>query len=117
MVSARRGNTKLGCLISLLLGVTVVYFGVGIGEVYLRSYRFQDEMRQQARFATQIPDSTIRGRLRQVADSLGLPDEAGTVRIRRTPRGIDISAEYSENLELPGFVRSVRFAPTASAAF
>ena len=113
----RRGNTKLGCLVSLLLGVTVVYFGVGIGEVYFRSYRFQDEMHQQARFAHQIPDTTIRRHLRQVADSLGLPDEAGNVRIRRTSRGIDIWAEYQENLELPGFVRVVRFRPTASGTF
>ncbi len=113
----RRGNTKLGCLVSLLLGVTVVYFGVGIGEVFFRSYRYQDEMRQQARFAHQNPDSAIRRTLRSFADSLGLPEEAGNVRIRRTARGINLSAEYQENLELPGFVRTVRFAPTAAATF
>jgi hypothetical protein len=117
MVRARAGASRLGCLVGLLLVVTVCYFGFNIGEVYFRSYRFKDAMAQEARFADTRDDATIRSRLMAVADSLGLPDEAGRVRIQREASRITISSVYSEHVELPLFVREFRFAPQAVRAF
>ena len=111
MVALRRGTSRLGCLFSVLLLVTVVYFGVNIGEVYLRYYRLHDAMEQEARFATSHDDDRIRLRLAALADSLGLPESAGRVRIRRVARGITISSVYSVHVELPLFVREFHFAP------
>lgn len=113
----RRGASKLGCLVTTLLVVAAAYFGFGIAEVYFRAYRYEDAMKTQARFAQQIPDDAMRRHLRTVADSLGLPEEAGMLRIRRTSSKFEISAEYHENIELPGMVRSIRFNPTASTTF
>lgn len=111
MVSGRRGQGKLGCLVSLLLLVTVAYFGVNIGEVYLRYYRFADAMKQEVRFAANRSDDVIRRRLGALADSLGLPEDAARVRVKRSANRISVWSEYSEHVELPLFVREFRFEP------
>ena len=117
MVTARRGASRLGCLLGLLVLVTVVYFGVNIGEVYLRYYRMRDAMQQEARFADVRPDSAIRSRLRATADSLGLPDDAGRVSILRAQNQITIYSSYAELVELPLFVREFRFSPRVERSF
>ena len=73
---ARRGISKLGCLFSLLLVTAVVYFGLNVGEVYFRYLKFKDAMSQEVRFRGDLSDESIVSRLRSVADSLGLPEEA-----------------------------------------
>ncbi|HEY5546580.1 MAG TPA: hypothetical protein VIK50_11045 [Gemmatimonadaceae bacterium] len=117
MVTSRRGRSRLGCLVGLLFLVTVVYFGFNIGEVYFRFYRLKDAMAQEARFAQTRDDNMIRTHLAAVADSLGLPDEAGRVTIRRDATRIVISSDYSEHVELPLFVREFRFAPQVVRSF
>ena len=117
MVMRRRGMGRLGCLVSLLLLVTITYFGFNIGEVYLRFFRLKDAMVQEARFAHNRDDNAIRARLAAVADSLGLPDEAGHVKVRREAGRIVISSEYSEHVELPLFVREFHFAPQVVRSF
>lgn len=114
MVTARRGAGKLGCLLAILLLVTAGYFGVNIGEVYLRYYEFRDAMQQEVRFARSRSDDDIRRRLAALADSLGLPDEAARVSVRRSANVIRIRSEYVELVELPLFVRAFRMEPSAS---
>lgn len=114
MVTGRRGASKVGCLFTLLVAAAVAYFGFNAGEVYFRFYRFRDAMAEDARFARQLPDSAIRRHLRSLADSLGLPEEAGAVKVRRSANRISISAEYQETIELPLMLRTVRFAPSIS---
>ena len=107
----RRGRTSVGCLIGLLVLVTVIYFGVNIGETYLRYYRFVDGMKQEARFSARFTDEEIQGHLAALADSLGLPEGARHVRIRRAANRIAISSAYYERVELPLTVREVLFEP------
>ena len=111
MVRPRRGIGKLGCLFTLLIVVTVVYFGVDFGEVYLRYYRYRDAMEQEARFFERSDDDSIRRRLVAFADSLGLPTEATRLEISRSPDQIVISAEWSEHVEVPLLSRDLHFAP------
>jgi hypothetical protein len=59
MVSGRRGAGNLGCLLSLLLFVAALYYGVHVGEVYLRYYRLLDAMRFQASIAPSVTDDVI----------------------------------------------------------
>jgi hypothetical protein len=99
------------------VGVTVVYFGANIGEVYLRFYRLRDAMVQEARFARVRDDNAIRLRLRALADSLGLPDDAHGFVVRRHTDRIYISTEYTELVELPLFVRAFHFAPVVEHRF
>ena len=114
MVASRSTPRTLGRLVFVLLGVTVAYFGFNVGEVYLRFYRFRDAIEQEARFARQRDDDTIRRRLASVADSLGLPSEAARISVRRSLNAIEISSEWAETVELPMFVREFRFTPRVS---
>lgn len=109
----RRGRSSLGCLLVLLLIAAALYFGVNVGEVYWRFYEYQDAMHQEVRFARQIPDDRIKLHLAALVDSLGLPEEAADVTVNRTADSISVSAEYSEQVELPLFVRPIRFKPHA----
>lgn len=111
MVRARDGRSTLGCLFSLVLLMAVGYFAVNIGRPFWEDYQFEDRMRQEARFAAKRSDLTIQRRLRDYADSLGLPEAAQKVQVRRRAGTIEIWTEYYVVVELPGMVRHFRFSP------
>lgn len=115
MVSAwrrsRRGAGTLGCLVSLALFVAALYYGINIGEVYLRYYRLLDAMRSQARLAPSLTDDVINRRLTAVADSL-LPGKIRRFRITRG-RMITIQAQYHDQVDLPFFKRTFVLKPKA----
>src|SRR6266550_9609952 len=117
MVSGRRGVNSLGCLLLLLLTAAVIYFGVTIGEHYFRFYQYQDSMRQEVKFAAHNSDALILRHLRERADSLGLPEAAGEVTLQRDNRHIELESEYYVHIELPLYVREVRFNPHAEGIF
>jgi len=77
-LSRRRGASSTGCLVSLLLFVAALYYGVNIGEVWFRYYRLVDEMKTQVRLAAALDDGTIRRRLQAAVQDIGLPDSAGS---------------------------------------
>lgn len=109
MVTVRSGRSTLGCLVLLLLVVAAGYFAVNVGEVYLRYYEFRDAARQEVRFARMRSDAEIRARLAAKADSLGLPAEAGRVRVFRRGSTVTLTSEYTELVELPLLVREFDF--------
>lgn len=117
MVKSRRGVSSLGCLVTLLIIAAALYFGVGIGENYFRFYEYQDSMRQEVRFAQHNGDALILRHLRDRADSLGLPESAGEVTLQRDGRHIQLESEYYVHLELPLYVKEVRFNPHAEGIF
>ena len=109
----RRGSSSLGCLFTLLIVAAVVYFGANIVEVYWRAYEFADDMRQEVTFSPHNTNDMILTHLRATADSLGLPDDASLISIKRTPTSIAIEAFYDDRIELPLYVRDVHFHPHA----
>lgn len=111
MVSGRRGRTNFGCLLGVLLVVTLVYFGFNLGEPYFRYFRYLDGMKQEARFSARFTDEEIQRRLASLADSLGLPEAAGKIRVRRSSNRVSISASYYERVEMPLIVRDILFTP------
>ena len=117
MVSRRTGKSSLGCLVSLLVLSAVIYFGVNIAEVYWRYYQFVDEMKQQVRFASHLPNDLIVRRLQTAADSLGLPSEAGQVRVQRANKTITVESDYEETVELPLTTRDIHFRPRAQGSY
>lgn len=114
---ARAGKGTLGCLFSIFVVIALAYFGVNAGRPFWQDYRYQDRMAQEARFASKRSDLTIQRRLREYADSLGLPEAAQKVRVRRRAGTIEIWADYYVNIELPGVVREFHFQPRAVATF
>lgn len=120
MVKARgpRGASTTGCLVSLLILVAVLYYGVNIGEVYFRYYRLLDEMKTQARLAAALDNGTIQRRIQAAIQDIGVPEEAGvelTITRRPSPREITIETTYRESVHLPLFDHTFRFHPKASA--
>lgn len=109
----RRGRSTLGCLFTLLIAAAVGYFAVNAGESYWRFYQYQDTMRQEATFAGQKTNDQIIARLRASVDSLGLPDEARMISIRRTAKAILIDAVYEDRVEMPMYVRVIHYRPHA----
>jgi hypothetical protein len=97
----------------LLVLVAVGYFAVNVGEVYLRYYRYQDAMEQEALFSPQRGDTEIRRTLSAFADSLRLPEAAHRLTIRRLPDRVTVAADYVEQVELPLFVHDFHFHPSA----
>ncbi|HLQ59723.1 MAG TPA: hypothetical protein VK113_09425 [Gemmatimonadales bacterium] len=116
--ATRRGVTSSGCLLSLLILVAVLYYGVNIGEVYFHYYRLLDEMQTETRIASGLDDGTIRRRIQAAIEEIGLPDSAGgrQLQIRRSasPREIVIETRYSEVVSLPFFNHSFSFHPRAA---
>ncbi len=116
-VRNRRGVSTLGCLVSLVLTLTVVYYGIQVGRVYYRFYAIKDKIDSAALFAqTQTTDEILRG-LRQAADEIGLPAAAKQFQIRRTdvyPRITTISTVYTEKLDLPFVNKTITFKPSAT---
>jgi hypothetical protein len=112
----RRGTSSLGCLVTLLLFVAVLYYGVNIGELFFRYYRLLDEMQTQAQLAPSLDDGTIRRRIQAAAQDIGLPPEAQQIKIARraSPREIVIETEYAETVTLPLFTHTFTFHPKAS---
>ena len=117
MVRLRRGRSQLGCLFTLLVLSAIVYFGVNVADVFWNFYQYQDRMEQEARFAAHRSDAVIKRRLAVFADSLGLPEGARNVRVRRGDKTITIWTEYYQHMELPGVVHEFYLNPHASGTF
>ena len=113
----RAGKSGIGCLGSIVLIVAVIYFGGRFIPPFIAYEQFRDEMKSNARFATTLPDSTIRMHLLAQVDTLGLPPEARKILIRRRPGRpptITISTDYYAKVNVPIFgIKLLHFKPTA----
>jgi hypothetical protein len=118
MVSrSQPGKSSLGCLVFAVFVAAVLYFGVEIGNVFWRNYQFQDAMNTEARFAAHNANEIIIAHLRAQADSLGLPEGAKKIQIRRKPNQIWIWCDYIETVELPWMVKDISFEPHVERVF
>jgi hypothetical protein len=115
----RRGASKLGCLLSLALFTGAIVYGGQIGRIYWRYYELVDEMQESARFARNQTDDIILRNLLARVDSLGLPEEARRIQIRREgpPFAVRIWTQYREPLRLPGRTIYIPFRPKAEFRF
>jgi hypothetical protein len=111
---SRRGAGGFGCLLSLLLFATALYYGVNIGQVYLRYYQLVDGMRSAAQLAPTLEDDVIYRRLTAQADSL-LPGRDPHFKITRggQPNRIVIETEYTDHVDLPLFKHTFVLRPRA----
>ena len=113
-----RGAGRLGCLFSVLVFATLLYYGVGIGGVYVRYWQLADRMDFLATLAPSLDDATIQRRLVQKADDLGLPPAARRFTIRRYdhPPEIRIATSYNETVDLPFTTYTIHLHHEARAA-
>lgn len=117
MVRTRAGAITLGCLVWLMIIAAAVYFGSGIAETYIKYRKYQDAMAHELRYRAKIPDWQLRNRFKLIADSLGLPEDAGIVTIQRTPGRISVTSHYEETIDLPGMKKEWHFEPKAAMSY
>ena len=116
--SRRKGASRLGCLLQIVIVVVIIYFGMLAGEDALAYYRFQDAMKNEARFASVRSDTDIRNRLRSFTDSVKLPPEASNINVVRDGNRIKIWAEYDQVFKLPfKKTKVVHLRPSAEQSF
>jgi hypothetical protein len=114
-----RGASTLGCLVSLVLTVGVLYYGITLGRVWWRYKELQNRMETAARFGqTQSVDQITR-QLQAEAQDLGIPPEGRRFRITKSdaPASITISTSYTEHVSLPLLDRSFSFHPSVTQKF
>jgi hypothetical protein len=112
----RRGESRIGCLLPILLLALGAYFAVDFGEAWFRFWQFKDAMGQEARFSSDKTDAQITARLSALADTLQLPPGAELITIERTPATITISSDYDEVFRLPlKKERVIHFHPSVSS--
>ena len=68
-------------------------------------------------YRTQIELPQLGFNLRAIADSLGLPEDAGTVYIEREQGRISIESHYEETVDMPGFKRDFHFEPRVAGSY
>ena len=113
----RRGAITLGCLVTLLLIAAALYFGIPAAESYKKYLEYKDAMAQEIRFHAKVPDVQIKAHLAVVADSLGLPEDAGKVTVTRKSGRLTIASEYEQPFQLPGIVKYVVLRPSAAGSY
>jgi len=113
----RRGATKLGCLFSLVIVAAIIYFGVNVGKHMWKYYVFKDAMQEEAHFAAHRTDALIKIRLQALVDSLGLPESAKNIIVKRSNHVILIFTEYYDHIEFPLFVKEIHFSPQVQGIF
>jgi hypothetical protein len=112
----RRGASRIGCLLPLLILALGAYFAIDFGMAYFRYYQFKDAMGQEARFSGDRTDEQITKRLSSLADSLQLPPGAELISIERGPSVVTISSDYDEVINLPmKKTQVIHFHPTVSS--
>ena len=114
----RRGASRLGCLVQLLIVGMIIYFAAIAGEEALTYYRFQDAMKNEARFAYKRTDQQIKDHLRAFTDSVKLPAAAKDIFVAREGNYIKIWAEYDQEFKLPlNKTKIVHLRPSAEKAY
>jgi hypothetical protein len=114
----RRGASRVGCLLQILIAAALIYFGLLAGEDALAYYRFKDAMKNEARFASIRSDQEIRTRLRAFTDSVKLPPAAKEINIVREGNEIRIWSEYDQIFKLPfNKTRIVHLRPSVEKSF
>ncbi|MEO8577897.1 MAG: hypothetical protein ABI556_14405 [Gemmatimonadales bacterium] len=114
----RRGASRLGCLVQLIILGAIIYFAAVAGEEALVYYRFQDAMKNEANFAYKRTDQQIKDHLRAFTDSVKLPLSAKEIFVAREANTIKIWSEYDQEFKLPlNKTKIVHLRPSAEKSY
>jgi hypothetical protein len=117
--NARRGASTGGCLVSILVLMVVLYYGINLGRVWWRYFEIQDRMKMAARYSQNQSDAQIQAQLKADALDIGLPGDAARFRLTRVahPPSITITTEYHEDIDLPLLKKTLTFRPKVYQSF
>jgi hypothetical protein len=101
---SRRGGSKFGCLLPLVVLVLLLYAGVLFGRPWFRYQQWTDEFHTVAEVAEVLSDSAMRARIEARADSLKLPPAAKralTIKRLSNPPRVEVRSKYTETVRVP----------------
>ena len=114
----RRGASRIGCLLQILIAAALIFIGKKAGEDALMYYRLQDAMRNEANFATDRTDTEIMSRLKAFSDSVKIPESAKDFSISRDENSIRIWSDYDLEYKLPlNYSKTFHLHPSAERKF
>ncbi|MBI2955779.1 MAG: DUF4845 domain-containing protein [Acidobacteria bacterium] len=99
---AELGGGKIQLLLALLITAALFISGWRIIPIYIKSYDFQDTIRQKAKFARverKTPEA-VRDEIYKKAQELELPVERSQIRVSQTSIGLRISVNYRVPVDL-----------------
>ena len=87
-------------LIKLLIAALVVNATWRAGNVYLKYFRFKDDVHEAALFAARQSDSQVQAKVMSLAEQFDIPLKPENVSITRNERRTVINAVYTDEVEL-----------------
>jgi hypothetical protein len=113
----RAGAARLGCLAFSIVIAIIAYCGAYAGQSYWKYYQFDDAFKNEAKFAAHYTDKQIKEHLRQMADSLLLPDDAYDIVVDRGKHHIDITTQYYDHVKFGPVTRDFYYSPHGEADY
>jgi hypothetical protein len=102
-LGGRAGKLPVKFLVTLAVLGGLTYYGIGAGRGFVKYHQMKEEMRVQARSASNLTDEEIRRRLRTKATELQLPSDAqrATIERRARPREIVLIVSWPDTITIP----------------
>ncbi len=101
LFGSERGEGRIGVIISLALLLAACYVAYVLIPIKVRTYEFQDAMRDEARFgAVRKKDDIVHDRLMKKAKQLGIPLEGKNLLVGRDGGMYVITATYTIPIDL-----------------
>ena len=105
----QRGEGRAGCMFWVAVLVVGTLIGFKVVPVKFASARFYDYMYEQAKYAQQTRPDEIKKTIMRKARELNLPVDPKKVMVRKRGGRIQIEAEYTVDLEFPGYTYAWHF--------
>lgn len=106
---AQRGDSKLGCVLWLLLLGVAVLVGWKMIPIKIAAAELEDFMDEQAKFAAGASEETIKRRILDKAGELNLPIRPQDVTVSKAHERIRMRAVFTVPVEFPGYTHQWNF--------
>lgn len=106
----------LKALFGVFVVVAVIYVSWAVVPHYFNNYRFEDAIEVEARLNAYSGKSEreMQETLYQKARELNLPLKKEQINVRREGNQLRIWAEYTVQVQLPGYAMTLRFQPSST---
>lgn len=110
-----RGGAKIKAVLSLLILIAMVFSAVRIVPAYVNNYNLQDDMQDEARFASVYNKrpSEIQRDIEKKADELRIPLKADAIQVSVSMGRVSISTDYVVTVDLAVYQLHIHFHPQA----
>ncbi len=119
MRTRERGESKIGCILYLLVAAYCAWLAIVLVPVYYNDLQLKNEMGQVASSYTQFRrnNNRIKEVILKKAIDLGLPLEKKDIRVRPIKNAVEISASYQVEVNFLFVKKKLNMHPEVSKPF